>query len=37
MTQAHRTHFEVGTKVRKTIEELGGTMPEEENKNEDKC
>ncbi|MDP2268101.1 MAG: DNA damage-inducible protein D, partial [Deltaproteobacteria bacterium] len=27
--QAHRTHFEVGAKVRKTIEELGGTMPEE--------
>lgn len=26
---ANRTHFEVGKKVRKTIEELGGTMPEE--------
>ncbi|MBU7008817.1 DNA-damage-inducible protein D [Peptococcaceae bacterium DYL19] len=26
---ANRTHFEVGQKVRKTIEELGGTMPEE--------
>ena len=26
--QANRTHFEVGKKVRKTIEELGGTMPE---------
>ncbi|HEY8668275.1 MAG TPA: DNA damage-inducible protein D [Tepidisphaeraceae bacterium] len=27
-TAANRTHFEVGRKVRKTIEELGGTMPE---------
>jgi len=27
-TQANETHFEVGKKVRKTIEELGGTMPE---------
>ena len=26
---ANRTHREVGAKVRKTIEELGGTMPEE--------
>lgn len=26
--QANRTHFEVGQKVRQTIEELGGTMPE---------
>ncbi len=26
--QANVTHFEVGKKVRKTIEELGGTMPE---------
>ncbi len=26
---ANRTHFEVGRKVRQTIEELGGTMPEE--------
>lgn len=26
--QANRTHYEVGKKVRKTIEELGGTMPE---------
>jgi hypothetical protein len=26
---ADRTHFEVGAKVRKTIEELGGTMPED--------
>lgn len=28
-TNANRTHYEVGAKVRKTIEELGGTMPEE--------
>ena len=27
-TQANQTHFDVGRKVRKTIEELGGTMPE---------
>lgn len=27
--QANQTHFEVGAKVRSTIEELGGTMPEE--------
>ncbi|GHT50185.1 DNA damage-inducible protein D [Bacteroidia bacterium] len=26
---ANQTHFEVGKKVRQTIEELGGTMPEE--------
>ena len=26
--EANETHFEVGTKVRQTIEELGGTMPE---------
>lgn len=26
---ANNTHFEVGAKIRKTIEELGGTMPEE--------
>ena len=26
--QANQTHFDVGAKVRKTIEELGGTMPE---------
>jgi DNA-damage-inducible protein D len=26
---ANKTHHEVGTKVRQTIEELGGTMPEE--------
>lgn len=25
---ANRTHFEVGLKVRETIRELGGTMPE---------
>ena len=28
-TKANRTHYEVGAKVRKTIQELGGTMPEE--------
>ena len=27
-TQANKTHFEVGNKVRKTITELGGTLPE---------
>ena len=27
-TEANRTHLEVGQKVRKTIEELGGTLPE---------
>ena len=27
-TQANKTHFEVGRKVRQTIQELGGTMPE---------
>lgn len=27
--QANRTHFEVGQKVRQTIGELGGTMPED--------
>lgn len=27
--KANITHYEVGAKVRKTIEELGGTMPEE--------
>jgi len=26
--KANHTHFEVGRKVRKTIEELGGSMPE---------
>lgn len=27
-TRANQTHFEVGRKVRQTIDELGGTMPE---------
>lgn len=27
-THANKTHYEVGAKVRKTIQELGGTMPE---------
>lgn len=27
--EANRTHFEVGAKVRQTIKELGGTMPED--------
>ncbi len=27
-TKANTTHYQVGAKVRKTIEELGGTMPE---------
>jgi len=27
-SEANKTHFDVGKKVRKTIEELGGTMPE---------
>ena len=26
--QANQTHFDVGRKVRQTIQELGGTMPE---------
>lgn len=26
---ANKTHYEVGAKVRQTIKELGGTMPEE--------
>lgn len=26
--RANRAHFEVGQKVRQTIKELGGTMPE---------
>ena len=26
--EANNTHLEVGSKIRKTIEELGGTMPE---------
>ena len=28
-TKANKTHYEVGAKVRKTIKELGGTMPED--------
>lgn len=28
-TKANQTHFEVGVKVRQTIRELGGTMPED--------
>jgi DNA-damage-inducible protein D len=28
-TQANKTHNEVGKKVRQTIKELGGTMPED--------
>lgn len=28
-SNANRTHFEVGAKVRQTIQELGGTMPED--------
>ncbi len=28
-TRANQTHFEVGKKVRQTIKELGGTMPED--------
>lgn len=27
--EANKTHFEVGKKVRQTIAELGGTMPED--------
>jgi len=27
--QANQTHFAVGQKVRQTIEDLGGTMPED--------
>jgi DNA-damage-inducible protein D len=27
-TAANRTHFDVGRKVRQTIRDLGGTMPE---------
>lgn len=26
---ANHTHYEVGNKIRKTIKELGGTMPED--------
>jgi DNA-damage-inducible protein D len=28
-SRANKTHFDVGKKVRQTIKELGGTMPEE--------
>lgn len=28
-TDANKTHYEVGSKIRNTIKELGGTMPEE--------
>ena len=28
-TRANKTHFDVGKKVRQTIKELGGTMPED--------
>lgn len=28
-TQANQTHHQVGAKVRQTIDELGGTMPED--------
>lgn len=28
-TKANQTHYEVGKKVRETIKELGGTMPED--------
>ena len=28
-SQANQTHFEVGIKVRETIKDLGGTMPED--------
>lgn len=28
-SEANKTHYEVGKKIRKTIEELGGTMPED--------
>jgi DNA-damage-inducible protein D len=27
--KANQTHYEIGKKVRKTIEEIGGTMPED--------
>ena len=27
--KANQTHYEVGAKIRKTIKELGGTMPED--------
>ena len=28
-TEANKAHYEVGSKIRKTIKELGGTMPED--------
>ena len=28
-SDANKTHYEVGKKIRNTIEELGGTMPED--------
>lgn len=28
-TDANKTHYEVGSKIRNTIKELGGAMPEE--------
>jgi len=28
-TEANKTHFEIGKKVRATIQEIGGTMPED--------
>ena len=28
-SEANKTHYEVGKKVRQTIKELGGTMPED--------
>ena len=28
-SEANRTHYQVGAKVRQTIKELGGTMPED--------
>ena len=28
-SNANKTHYEVGKKIRNTIEELGGTMPED--------
>ena len=27
--EANKTHYEVGSKIRKTIKDLGGTMPED--------
>lgn len=28
-SEANKTHYEVGSKIRSTIKELGGTMPED--------